>query len=641
MATRARAALALAALCAAGPAAALERSEVPAKYTWNVADLYPSEQAWREARDELKRRIPLLARHRGHLGDSAQALAAGLSEIAGVRRDLERLYAYASCRHDEDTRVAGPREMKQAAEALGVDLDAASSFVDPEILLLPAAQVRAFTEKEPRLAEFRFYLDDLLRRAPHILSAPEERIVAEAGNLTDAGQQAYGVLSNADLPWPTVKLSTGAEARLDSQGYSLYRQAPGREDREKVFQAFFGALKGYERTMGTTLYAQVKSHLFNAKVRKFGSALEASLFRNAVPVSVYRQLVADVHQSLPTLHRYLKLRQRMLGLERLRYQDLYVPLVGKVEMSFTPEQAQAITLEAFAPLGQEYAAALKKGYESRWTDFLPTPGKRSGAYSTTGVYGVHPYQLLNFNGKYEDLTTLAHESGHSMHTHLAITHQPYSTSVYPIFTAEVASTLNENLLLHHMLGKARDDATRLALLGSHLDGMRQTLFRQTLFAEFEAAIHEEAEKGGTLTGEGLSALYLKLVRQYYGHDQGICQVDDLLGVEWAFIPHFYYDFYVYQYATSLVASTSLAKAIREEAARGSTRARDRYLAMLESGGSRYPVDLLRAAGVDPTTSAPFAAAMAEMNATMDEMERILARQAGGKPPATQPAAPKP
>ena len=294
-------------------------------------------------------------------------------------------------------------------------------------------------------------------------------------------------------------------------------------------------------------------------------------------------------------------------------------------MSFTPEEARAITLDAFAPLGKEYVDGLRKGYESRWSDFLPSTGKRPGAYST-GVYGVHPYQLLNFNGKYDDLSTLAHESGHSMHTFLANASQPYPTSGYPIFVAEVASTLNENLLLHFMLGRAKDDPARLALLGNHLETLRTTLFRQTLFAEFELGAHEMVERGETLTGENLSALYLKLVRQYYGHDQGWCRVDDAVGHEWEYIPHFFnYDFYVYQYATSLVASTSLAEAIRAEKGKGTVR-RDAYLKMLKAGGSRYPIDLLKEAGVDMTTSVPFQAAIADMNATMDAMEKILARR---------------
>jgi oligoendopeptidase F len=316
----------------------------------------------------------------------------------------------------------------------------------------------------------------------------------------------------------------------------------------------------------------------------------------------------------------------MMGLDGLRYQDLYAPLVEKVDMKFTPDEAMAITLDAFAPLGKEYGDALRQAYASRWTDFLPSTGKRSGAYSHSGAYDVHPYQLLNFNGAYDDLSTLAHESGHSMHGWLANRSQPYATHENPIFTAEVASTLNENLLLHHMLSKAKDDATRLFLLGNHLETLRTTLFRQTLFAEFELAAHEMAENGETLTGEKLSTLYLKLVREYYGHDQGVCRVDDLVAAEWAYVSHFYYDFYVYQYATSLVASTSIAKGIRDEAAKKETRRRDGYLRLLRAGGSKYPIELLKEAGVDMTTAAPFQAAMAEMNATMDEMERILRRR---------------
>jgi oligoendopeptidase F len=620
-----RAALVALVFAFASPAAARERSEVPEAYRWNLADLYPSEAAWKQSKEELAKRVQSLAERKGHLGDSAGALLAGLSEMFGVDRDLSRLVVYASSLSDEDTRATRSREMRQEAERLAVDFGSAASFVRPEILSLAPEKVRSFLAQEKRLEEYRVYLEDILRWKPHTLSAAEERIAADAGNLTDAGQSAYGILKDADLPYPTVKLSDGKEVRLDASAFTLVRASRVRADRDKVFDAFFGAFRTFQRTMGATLYAQVRGHVFDEKVHGFGSSLEAALFQNDIPTAVYRQLVADVHRSLPALHRYLQLRRRMLALDELRYQDLYVPLVETVDMTFAPEEARAITLQAFAPLGKDYVAALKKGYESRWTDFLPSTGKRPGAYST-GVYGVHPYQLLNFNGKYEDLSTLAHESGHSMHTWLSHSSQPYPTADYAIFVAEVASTLNENLLFHHMLSNAKDEAVRLFLLGNHLETLRTTLFRQTLFAEFELAAHEKAERGETLTGEGLSALYLGLLRQYYGHDRGVCKVDDLMAVEWAYIPHFYYDFYVYQYATSLVASTSLAKAIREEAARRETRRRDAYLAMLRSGRSRYPIDLLRRAGVDMTTSAPFDAAIAEMNATIDEMERILARQ---------------
>jgi len=617
-------ALALAASLVA-PAGAKERAEIPDAYKWNLDELYPSEPAWEQARVATAARLSGLAQHKGHLGDSAAALLAALELKAAIELDLTRLYVYAASRADEDTRAARPRELRQGAQQLAVDLSSATAWIQPELLTLDPARVSGFVAKEPRLAPWRFFLEDTLRNKPHTLSASEEELLAEAGNLTTAGAATYGILKDADLPYPTVKFSSG-EARVDAAAFTLYRGAPLRADRELAFKTFFGALKGYERTFGTTLEAQVKADVFQAKARKFPDALSAALFQNAIPNAVYTQLVADVRRSLPSLHRALRLRQRMMGLDQLRYQDLYASMVGEVDLKFGPEEARTLTLEAVAPLGQAYVAALRKGFESRWTDFLPSTGKRPGAYST-GVYGVHPYQLLNFNGKYEDLTTLAHESGHSMHTFLAAKAQPFPTSDYPIFVAEVASTLNENLLLHFMLGKAKDDDTRLALLGNALDGMRTTLFRQASFAEFELEVHRRVERGEPVTGEALTAAYLKLVRDYYGHDAGVCQVDDLLGVEWAYIPHFYRDYYVFQYATSLVASTSIAKAIREEQRAGKgTKVRDGYLAMLAAGGSKYPIDLLKEAGVDMTTSKPFDAAIAEMNGMMDEMEKILARQ---------------
>ncbi|MEO8213116.1 MAG: oligoendopeptidase F [Myxococcales bacterium] len=623
-----------------GFAVAAERQAVPEKFKWNLADLYPSEAAWTKAKDELAHRLPELARYRGHLGKSPRELAAALQTMFDLDQNLSRLSVYASALSDEDVRAARPREMKQGAEELATAFSSACSWVRPEILGLDAAKVRKFVAEEPKLANYRVYLEDTLRRKAHTLSAAEERVAAEAGELERAGHEVHGVLSNADLPYPTIKLSTGESTRLDPAAFTLHRQARNRADRDQVFASFFGALKTYERTMGATLAAGVKAHLFEKRIRHFDSALQAALFEDNIPTAVYTQLLGDVHRSLPTLHRYLGLRKRMLGLDVLRYQDLYVPLVASVDMRFEPEQARAITLEALAPLGKDYTDGLRKGFESRWTDFLPSPGKRSGAYST-GVYGVHPYQLLNFNGRYDDLSTLAHESGHSMHTFLSHRAQPYPTADYSIFVAEVASTFNENLLIHYMLGRAKDDATRLFLLGTLLDGLRTTLFRQTQFAEFELAFHQQVERGEPLTGENLSQLYLKIAREYYGHDKKVCLVDDLLAIEWAYVPHFYYDFYVYQYATSMVASTSLARAVREEHQgkreehEKKAAQRDAYLKMLSSGRAKYPIELLKEAGVDMTTSHPFDAAVAEMNSTMDEMEHILARQAK---PATLPAA---
>jgi oligoendopeptidase F len=613
-------------LALAAPAAARERAEIPEALTWNLADLFASEAGWVKAKDALAARIAALPAFQGHLGDSAEALWKALDARSTAELELSRVFVYAESLANQDTRAARPRELKQAAQRLAVELGTAVSWMRPELLAVDAGKLRGFLSTEPRLAPWKVYLEEVLRWQPHSLPAGEEKLLARADDLTDAGQAAYGILKDADLPYPTIQPSSGPPVRLDPSSFALQRASPVKADRDLAFEKFFGALKGFERTFGTTLEAQVKGHLFTARARKFASPLESSLFRSNLPTSVYTQLLADAHRNLPTLHRYLKLRQKMLGLAQLRYQDLYVPLVGKVDLTFTPEQAQALTLEAVAPLGKDYVAVLRTGYQQRWTDFLPSTGKRAGAYST-GVYGLHPYQLLNFNGQYDDLSTLAHESGHSMHTWLANKAQPFPTSDYPIFVAEVASTLNEALLFDHMLGKAKDDATRLALLGNRLDGLRTTLFRQAQFAQFELEVHEAAEKGEPVTGETLTRLYLKIVRDFYGHEQGICQVDDLIGIEWAFIPHFYYDFYVFQYATSLVASSSIASRILAEARQGKTAARDGYLAMLAAGGSRYPLELLRAAGVDMNSSAPFDAAMKEMNATMDRMDAILARQA--------------
>jgi oligoendopeptidase F len=617
----------LAVIPALAVAAQSPRSAVPEKYRWDLTDLYSSDAEWADARARLAKEIPALGRHEGQLGASAKALADALENWTAARKGLERLYVYAAARSDEDTRVAGPREMRQQAEQLAVALDGAASYLRPEILALPPDTVRRFLKEDARLEPYAFFLEDLLRWRKHTLSPKEERIVARAGELTTAGRSVQGVLANADIPWPAVKLSTGESVRLDPAGYARARASRSAADRNKVFPAFFKTVKQYERTMGAALDAQVKAHLFEKDVRGFSSALESALFDANIPIAVYQQLVSDVNANLPTLHRYLALRKRMMGLKELRYEDLYAPLVKGVDQKFEPDQAMALTLEAVTPLGPEYVNGLRTGFTSGWTDFLPAPGKRSGAYST-GVYDVHPYQLLNFNGQWTDVSTLAHEAGHSMHTLLASKAQPFPTYDYPIFVAEVASTLNENLLFRHALQRAPDDATRLSLLGEQLETLRTTLFRQTLFAEFELAAHERAEKGEALSGEKLSEIYLGLVRKYYGHDQGTCVVDSLYGVEWASVPHFFtYDFYVYQYATSLVASTTLARLIREEQAQGSTGARDRYLAMLAAGGSRYPIDLLRDAGVDMTTPAPFRAAMEEMNGTMDEMERILGRSA--------------
>jgi oligoendopeptidase F len=602
----------------------VERSEIPDRYKWDLTALYPSEREWSAAKDDLEARIPKVAAHEGHLGDSPQALLAALTDMMNMYRDLSRLYTYASQKHDEDTRIAKTAEMKQSGQQLYVKAGAATSWLRPEILAVGSEKIRAFVAAEPGLAEYRQYLDDILRAAPHTLSPAEEAIVAKTGNFAGAGGTVYDLFTNAELPYPEVELTDGTRVRIDGATYTKFRADPDRENRIRVFKAFWSEFQKFQGTVGATLNAQMQAHVFNKDVRKFGSCLEAAMFTDNIPTSVYTQLVADARANLPTLHRYLRLRQRMMGVDQLRYEDLYAPIVKEVDMAFTPEEAQAVTLEAVQPLGTEYATVLKGAFTEGWMDWMPSTGKASGAYST-GAYGVHPFQLQNFTGLYEEVSTLAHEAGHSMHTYYSDQHQPYVTHDYATFVAEVASTLNENLLFHSMYGKAKDRDTKLFLLGSFLDNLRGTLFRQVAFAEFELMLHEMAERGEPISGEGLSERYLKLVREYMGHDQGVCLVDESIATEWAYINHFYYNFYVYQYATSIVAATKLAKDIAAEAKKGgdSRPRRDAFLALISAGSSKYPVDLLKDAGVDMTTSAPFNAAIAEMNLIMDEMEKLL------------------
>jgi oligoendopeptidase F len=620
-----RFAMVLAALAAvvfvSGGAIAAERSAVPEKYQWNTADLFPTADAWEKARADLAARIPTLAQHQGKLNDAA-GFKQALQAMFAIDQDLRRVEVYAQMVRDEDQRVGPARERAQAAAALRVDFMSAISWMRPGILALGADAVWGYVKADTSLGIYRSYLDNILRYAPHTLSAAEEKVASEAALMEDGAGNAYNTFANSDLPYPEVTLSTGEKVRLDAQGYTKYRASPNRADRDLVFRAFWGRYKEYERTCGTTLDAHIKTHLFNMRVHKFTSSLEAATFASNIPVAVYERLIADVHANLPTLHRYLRLRQRMMGVDQLRYEDLYASIVKSADLEFTPEQAQELVLGAVAPLGTEYVDIMRKGYQERWVDWMPTTGKQSGAYSD-GVYGVHPYQLLNFTGTYEEVLTLAHEWGHSMQTYLSDRKQPYPSHDYATFVAEVASTLNENLLLHHMLGRTKDRDTRLFLLGSYLDGLRTTLFRQTLFAEFELRAHQMAEKGEPITGEKLTELYRGLVKTYYGDAQNVCKVDDLYGIEWAYIRHFYFNFYVYQYATSVTASANLAANMRADAKRKSNKSRDAYLNMLAAGSSKYPIELLKDAGVDMTTSKPFQAAMAEMNAIMDEMEKLL------------------
>jgi oligoendopeptidase F len=587
---------------------------------WDLAALYPTDDAWSADLGKAEAQIGEIAACRRRLAESAAALRRCLDLQSDLLKRFLRVLAYASMRYDEDTGVAASLERRQRVRVLGTRLRESRAFFEPEILAAGRARVDGFLADDAALRVYAHWLDDVLRRASHTLDAPREQIIAAFGLTGDTASTAYNVLTEADLPWPHVRLSDGNEFTLDASAFTLHRRAPVREDRKKVMDAFFGALKTYERTIGVTLYGQLKQDSVVAKVRGYPDSLSHALDEERMPRAVYDQLVAQANASLPTLHRYMRLRARMMGTTDLRYYDLYPPLVES-HTRYPLAAGKTTVAAAVAPLGNEYVATLSRAFDSRWMDAYPRPRKQSGGYMNGLAYDVHPFLLLNYNDDYESLTTLAHEWGHAMHTVLADRAQPYPTARYATFVAEIASTLNEALLLDYMLAHARNDDERLLYLGSALEELRTTFFRQAMFGEFEREIHARVDRGEPLSGEALSKMYLDLERRYYGD---AVKIDDAYGIEWAYISHFYRGFYVYQYATSIAASSLFAQRILA----GEPGARERYLDMLRAGGSDYPYELVKRAGVDLAEPAPYQALAARMNGIMDRIEAILAKQHG-------------
>ena len=596
-----------------------ERSKVPEQYTWRLTELYPTDEAWEQAKQKIKSRLAELDRYRGSLGQSSSQLLSCLTLASELSKEYTRLSTYAGLSSALDTRDSKHLGMVQESGLLGSELQSRTAFMEPEILQLGRQRVDAFMAQQQGLKVYAHYLDDVLRRAAHTGTPAEEKIIADAGLMADAGGSVQNVFLNADFQYPEITLSDGKKVKVDEPGFELYRTLPNREDRRKVFQAFFGSLNNFRRTFGTTFYANAKSDVFLMKARKYGSTVETALDANAIPVAVYDSLVSAVNASLPTFQRYLKLRQKMLGVDQLHYYDLYAPLVRGVDLKYSYEDAQKLVIASLAPMGQDYVDVVRKALTERWVDVYPTTGKQPGGFSNGSAYDVHPYLLINFSGIFADVSTLIHELGHTMHSYLSNRNQPYPTAGYPIFLAEVASTFNEALFLDHMLKTTTDDRVRLSILGNFLEQMKGTLFRQTQFAEFELRAHQMAEKGEALTGDKLDQLYLDITRKYYGHDKGVCLVDDEVKAEWAYIPHFYNSYYVYQYATALTASSALS----EKVLRGDEEAKRKFMAFLSSGGSDYPIELLRKAGVDMTKPEAFESAMKKMNQVMDQMEEIL------------------
>jgi len=599
-----------------------ERSAVPTAQQWRLEDLYPSDQAWKQAKDDLAGRTDGILAFRSTLTQSAAQMLSCLRFNSEVAKTLERLHAYASMKSDQDTRNATYLALKQEIEQLVTEYSTKASFLEPEMVVLAREKIEEFLAAEPGLKDYRLYLFDILRSKAHTLSSQEEKILAGTGRMAGSPGSVYTVFSNAEMPYPDLTLSDGTVATLNKAGYALHRASPSRADREAVFQAFWTAHNKFRQTFGVQLYSHLQTHVFYTRMRNYESSLHRALDKNNIPVEVYHSLIRNVRDNLDTFHRYLRLRQRMLGVDTLKYSDVYAPVVKESDRKYSFDEARDLYLSSLQLLGEDYRQAARKAFEQRWIDVYPTPGKRSGAYSNGGAYDVHPYVLLNYNGRFDDVSTLAHEMGHALHSFYANRSQPYPLAEYSTFVAEVASTFNETLLIHKVLRETTNDEERLSLLMDYLDGIKGTVFRQTQFAEFELKIHEKADRGEPLTGDTFTDLYGQLLKEYYGHDQGVCRIDDLYAIEWAYIPHFYYNFYVYQYSTSFTAATALA----EEVLAGKEGTAQKYLQFISAGGSDYPIEELKKAGVDMTTAGPFRQTMAVMNRLMDEIETILARR---------------
>ena len=588
---------------------------------WDLGEIYPSYEAWNSAKTRLEERVEALAAYRGRRGESAATRREAFDAITGTEKERARLYVFAFLKADEDRRVSAAQERRGLAAALLSEFNETVAFVSPELLRVGSQTVQRYLAEEPGLDTHAFNIRNTLRQEPHTLSDETEQVIAATGPVVQGPERIYAMLTSSDMPFPTVTLSPGEEVRLDQAAYSLHRASRNRDDRRLVFDRFWGVWKAYETTLGQTLDTHVKTHVFQAKTRRYDSALDAALSGPNIPTAVYQKLIEATHRHLPSLHRYFRLRQRMLGLDDLHYYDIYPPLVAS-QRTFDIAESKALMRASAAPLGDHYLELLEKGFTGTWMHVYPQQGKAPGAYMYGDVYDVHPFLLLNHNGQFNDVSTFTHEWGHAIHTMLAQEHHPYETAGYATFTAEIASTTNEVLLQEHMLGQDISDEERLFYLGTALEAVRGTFFRQVMFAEFELRIHEMVEAGEALSGEKMTAVYEQLLRQYHGADAGVMTIDPAYAVEWAFIPHFYRNFYVFQYATSIAGGTRFA----ERFLTGDDQARDDYLAVLSAGGSRYAYELLQEYGIDLATDAPYDALIARMDRVMDEIEAILDRK---------------
>jgi len=590
----------------------LERKQVPAEHRWNLEDLFPNQQAWDQEFQQVKTSLGRISAFQGKLSDPAQVKACFELEDQ-ISLQTERLYVYANMKHHEDTAEPEFQALSDKAKKISVEVSEALSFISPEILSLSDEQLHKLVN-EPALAFYKDTLEEMIRQKPHTLGKEQEALLAQAGNMAVAPNTIYGMLNNADLKFPNVKNENGEDVPLTHGSYIQFLESRNRDVRKGAFEAVYRTYASQKNTIAATLSANINKNIFYAKARKYPSVLEMSLFGDNINKEVYTNLIATIHESLPLLHRYFKLRKKLLKVDELHMYDLFAPLVEEFKMDITYQQAQEEIKKSLAPLGENYLKILQEGFDNHWIDVYENQNKRNGAYSW-GAYGTHPYVLLNHKDNLNSMFTLTHEMGHAIHSYLSDANQQYRYAQYTIFLAEVASTLNEALLMDYLLKRVTDPKEKLYLLTYYADQFRTTVFRQTMFAEFEMITHDKAEHGESLTPQAFSEIYYGLNKLYHGDNM---VVDKDIEMEWARIPHFYNSFYVYKYATGFSAATSFAKQILDEG----QPAVDRYLGFLKSGGSDYSLNILKRAGVDMSSPEPIKQAMSVFGSLIEQMEQL-------------------
>ena len=593
---------------------AKQRNEIEEKYTWDLSTIFPTDEAFEAELAQVSEEVKKAASLAGHLLDSADSLLTTTEIQLDLMRRIEKLYSYAHMKNDQDTRVAKYQEYQAKGMTLYSDFGQSFAFYEPEFMAITEEQYQAFLAEQPALQQYQHYFDKLLKKKAHILTQREEELLAGAGEIFGAAGETFAILDNADIVFPMVHDEDGNEVQLSHGNYITLVESKNREVRKEAYEALYSVYEQYQHTYAKTLQTNVKVHNYNAKVRKFSSAREAALSADFIPESVYDSLVSAVNKHLPLLQRYIALRAKILGISDLKMYDMYTSL-SETDYKFTYEEALAKSEEVLAILGEDYLSRVQTAFSERWIDVHENQGKRSGAYSG-GSYDTNAFMLLNWQDTLDNLFTLVHETGHSMHSSYTRETQPYVYGDYSIFLAEVASTTNENILTEKLLEEVEDDATRFAILNHFLDGFRGTVFRQTQFAEFEHAIHKADQEGQVLTSEFLNELYADLNKKYYGLKK---EDNPQIQYEWARIPHFYYDYYVFQYSTGFSAASALA----EKIVHGSQEDKDKYLDYLKAGNSDYPLNVIKKAGVDMEKEDYLNAAFAVFERRLDEFEALV------------------